>query len=103
MFIVQCIDLDFRSKEKPILLLLLRSGYVAESRNRNIMFGGLGLAFLGYHGLIRFWVSVVARVRVNSVRDSFSVLLRAQHYTMLMTFVSATTALLLFCDVYDRT
>ena len=35
----------------------------------------------------------MVRVRVNYVRDSFSVLLRAaHHYSMLMTFVSATTA-----------
>ena len=34
----------------------------------------------------------MVRVRVNYVRDSFSVLLRAHHYCMLMTFVSATTA-----------
>ena len=32
----------------------------------------------------------MVRVRVNYVRDSFSVLLRAHHYCMLMTFVSAT-------------
>ena len=49
---------------------------------------------MGSKGLIRFWVSVMVRVRVNYVRDSFSVLLRARahHYSMLMTFVSATTA-----------
>ena len=29
---------------------------------------------------------------VNSFRESFSVLLRAQHYSMLTTFGSATTA-----------
>ena len=35
----------------------------------------------------------MVRVRVNYVRDSFSVLLgAAHHYSMLMTFVSATTA-----------
>ena len=35
----------------------------------------------------------MVRVRVNYVRDSFSVLLRAaHHYSMLMTFVFATTA-----------
>ena len=34
----------------------------------------------------------MVKVRVNYVRDSFSVLLRAHHYSMLMTFVSATTA-----------
>ena len=33
----------------------------------------------------------MVRVRVNYVRDSFSVLLRSHHYSMLMTFVSATT------------
>ena len=34
----------------------------------------------------------MVRVRVNYVRDSFSVLLRAHHYSIVMTFVSATTA-----------
>ena len=34
----------------------------------------------------------MVRVRVNYIRDTFSVLLRAHHYSMLMTFVSATTA-----------
>ena len=33
----------------------------------------------------------MVRVRVNYGRDSFFVLLRAHHYSMLMTFVSATT------------
>ena len=40
---------------------------------------------------VRFRVGV--SVRVNYFRDSFSVLLHAQHYRMLTTFGSATTAI----------
>ena len=47
-------------------------------------------------------VSVIVRVRVrarvNYFRDSFSVLLRGQHYSMLTTFVSVSTAF-----IYGRT
>ena len=37
-------------------------------------------------------VGVRVGVRVNYFRDSFSVLLRAQHYSMLMTFGSVSMA-----------
>ena len=37
-------------------------------------------------------VGVKVWVRVNYFRDSFSVLLRAQHYSMLTTFGSVSTA-----------
>ena len=37
-------------------------------------------------------VGVRVGVRVNYVRDSFSVLLHAQHYSMLTTFGSVSTA-----------
>ena len=46
------------------------------------MFGGLGLGL----GLDR------VGVRVNYFRGSFSVLLRAQHYSMLTTFGSVSMA-----------
>ena len=52
------------------------------------MFGGLGLGLgLGFRVGVRVRVSV----RVNYFRDSFSVLLRAQHYSMLTTFGSVST------------
>ena len=53
----------------------------------NNMLGGLGLGFR-----VRFRVRVSVRVRVNSFRDSFSVLLREQHYSMLKLFGTVTTS-----------
>ena len=41
--------------------------------------------------MVRIMVGVRVSVRVNSFRNSFSVLLCAQHYSMLTTFSSAIT------------
>ena len=52
------------------------------------MFGGLGL-HLWFRVMVTFWVNVSVRVSVrvsvsvNYFRDSFSLLLHAQHYSML--------------------
>ena len=61
------------------------------------MLGGLGLGSglglrLGLGVRFRVRVSVMVRVRVNSFRDSFSILLRAQHYSKLKPFGTITTA-----------
>ena len=53
---------------------------------------------LGLRSKIGFRVRVRVSVRVNSFRGSFSVLLRVQHYSMLTTFGSTTTAIY-YCGV----
>ena len=55
--------------------------YASVSRNRNNLFGGLGrvMVMVG----VRVRVGIMVSVRVISLRDSFSVLLRPQHHSRL--------------------